>query len=469
MSNMNVLMHNMQSMFSKTQLGIVTNRKAKATEKLSSGFKINRAADDAAGLTISENMRSQIRGLHQGAKNIQEGISFCQVADGAMAEVNDMLQRVVELSIKSANGTNTDQDRQAIDREVQEILREINRIGDSTEFNERKVFPAGSGTNEFYSLDNPTAKTKFFQLFGDGISKTGFMSEPLDFGLIQQLNSEGKGTGNNNHGDHDYVGVHIDFNSLFNNNSFQNLDGTAFYVNCCTDCCPNKVEFSEQKTGVSRDGDVVTIGLKDQNGQYYSSADSFLKDIVGKYGNQLKDSHVEFAYNDSTLYIYDIDNNEWSDHNKELAYFCDVPDDFTNPYVPTSEYAEKLWIHMGPKMDDGMEIPLHELSANSLGLDGGNCLTAESSKQMIGMAKRANDILNDKRSMFGAFTNRLEHAYNTNLNTAENTQAAESGIRDTDMADEMVRFTKDNILEQAGQTILAQANQNRQGILNLLQ
>ncbi|MCR4655049.1 MAG: hypothetical protein K5770_02280 [Lachnospiraceae bacterium] len=137
---MNVLMHNMQSMFTNRQLGITNNNKAKSTEKLSSGYKINRAADDAAGLTISEGMRRQIRGLTQGTKNTQDGISMCKIADGALAEVGDMMHRLTELSIKSANGTNTAEDREAIQEEVNQILNEIDRVSTSTTFNEHRIF-----------------------------------------------------------------------------------------------------------------------------------------------------------------------------------------------------------------------------------------------------------------------------------------------------------------------------------------
>ena len=140
MSNMNVLMHNMQAMFSNRQLGITNNNRVKSSEKLSSGFRINRAADDAAGLTISEKMRSQIRGLHQGTKNTQDGVSWIQIGDGAMDEVTDMLHRMTELSVKASNGTLTEQDRAAINEEVMQLKNEINRVGTSTEFNTKPIF-----------------------------------------------------------------------------------------------------------------------------------------------------------------------------------------------------------------------------------------------------------------------------------------------------------------------------------------
>ena len=137
---MTVISHNILAMNAQRQFGINTNNRAKAAEKLSSGYRINRAADDAAGLSISEKMRRQIRGLSQGVENTEAGVSLCQVADGALAEVNDMLHRITELSVKSANGTNSLSDRQAIQDEINEILTEIDRIGDTTTFNGKKLF-----------------------------------------------------------------------------------------------------------------------------------------------------------------------------------------------------------------------------------------------------------------------------------------------------------------------------------------
>ena len=147
-----VISHNLLAMNAQRQFNITGTQKKKSTEKLASGYKINRAADDAAGLAISEKMRRQIRGLDQGARNTQDGISLLQVADGALSEVHDMLHRMNELSIQAANGTNTDSDREAIQQEISQIKSEIDRISDTTEFNTRKLFKDdGSGSAGSYS------------------------------------------------------------------------------------------------------------------------------------------------------------------------------------------------------------------------------------------------------------------------------------------------------------------------------
>ena len=137
---MNIVAHNMLAMNANRQFNIINKNKVKSSEKLSSGYRINRAADDAAGLSISEKMRRQIRGLSQGIDNTEDGISLCQVADGALSEVSAMIHRITQLSVQSANGTYTDEDREAIQHEIGQILQEIDRIGDTTEFNTNKIF-----------------------------------------------------------------------------------------------------------------------------------------------------------------------------------------------------------------------------------------------------------------------------------------------------------------------------------------
>ena len=145
---MNIVAHNLVAMNAQRQFSIVNTRQAKTTEKLSSGYKINRAADDAAGLSISEKMRRQIRGLHQAAENIEEGIGYVQTADGALNEVQEILQRMNELAVKSANGTNTDEDREYIDCEVQKLKEELDRIFTTTTFNERKIWEVTGDKNK---------------------------------------------------------------------------------------------------------------------------------------------------------------------------------------------------------------------------------------------------------------------------------------------------------------------------------
>ncbi len=271
-----VVQHNMTAMNSNRMLGVTTSAQAKNTEKLSSGYQINRAADDAAGLTISEKMRSQIRGLTQASKNAQDGISCVQTAEGALGEVEDMLQRMNELAIKSANGTNTTQDRAAIQQEVSALRSEINRVSTSTNFNTQKL-----------------------------------------------------------------------------------LNGS----------------FAAGKS--------LQVGA-------YSGTDVEIK------------------------------------------------------------------------------ISIRKMDASQLNISSINVGTADGAKNAVEKITKAIANVSQQRSQLGAVQNRLEHTIKNLDNVVENTTSAESAIRDTDMASEMVKYSNNNILAQAGTAMLAQANQSNQNVLSLL-
>ncbi len=269
-----VIQHNLTAMNSNRMLGVTSNSQAKSTEKLSSGYKINRAADDAAGLAISEKMRRQIRGLTQAATNAQDGISCVQTAEGALAEVHDMLQRINELAVQSANGTNMTTDRTYLNNEVSALKSEINRIANSVTFNEQKL-----------------------------------------------------------------------------------LDG---------------------------------------------------------------------SFSNKTLQI-------GSESGNELA------------------------------------LGISAMNATTLGINNVTIASAGSAKAAISSIKSALEKVSSQRSALGAIQNRLEHTISNLNNVVENTTAAESRIRDTDMASEMVKYTNNNVLAQAGTSMLAQANQSNQNVLSLLQ
>jgi len=267
-----VVQHNLTAMNSNRQLGITTSQQAKSTEKLSSGYKINRAADDAAGLAISEKMRRQIRGLTQASANAQDGISCVQTAEGALGEVHDMLQRMNELAVKAKNGTNTSTDRAYIDQEVQNLISEIDRVQSTTTFNEKNLL-------------------------------TGSFNADLQVG--------------------------------------------------------------------AESGQTINLSISNMN-------------------------------------------------------------------------------------------------ASSIGVKGISVKSTAAAGSAIDKIKSALASISSQRAQLGAIQNRLEHTIKNLDNVVENTTAAESQIRDTDMASEMVRFSNNNILAQAGQSMLAQANQSNQGVLSIL-
>lgn len=453
-----IVKHNLLAMNAQRQFGINTKSTAKSTERLSSGYRINRAADDAAGLAISEKMRRQIRGLTQGVANTQDGISLCQVADGALSEVSDMLHRITELSVKSANGTNTDEDRQYIQDEVDEILAEIDRISETTTFNERPLFQGkdlvGTGTS---MGTKPSTNGDFFKLFGSDISKTGYMEEPLTPDMVDDSTSTMSG----GVGVNPYVSVHADLSKI---NDFQKLVGTTFFANCCTNCCPRTFTFTDS-TGISKDGKNISIGVKKGDGSYYSDPAEFAQYMVNGFKNG-STGHVEFACKGSTLYMYDVDNNSWSDAQKQAAIFCDSEELFATEESGIN--GHKIWIQSGCEKDSGTYVIIYNMSTEILGINGLSVSSAAGAKQSIDTVKDALRQLMSDRSLIGAQQNRLEHIVANEENVVENTTAAESRIRDTDMAKEMVEYAKLNILLQAGQSMLAQANQSKQGILSLL-
>ena len=300
-----IVQHNITAMNANRMLGMTTNSLSKSTEKLSSGYRINRAADDAAGLTISEKMRKQIRGLDQASTNAEDGVSAVQTAEGALTEVHSMLQRMNELAVQASNGTNSQSDRQAIQDEISQLTTEIDRVAETTKFNETYLLKGDDGTKKL----NLKAH---------------------DAGLAGTLTDNGNGTATLSFSLH--VGSDADMT--------------------------NKIQVNIETMNSDYLG-VKNLNVADDSGKAATYAIDAIADAVSKVSSQ--------------------------------------------------------------------------------------------------------------RSALGAVQNRLEHTIDNLDNVVENTTSAESRIRDTDMAEEMVAYSKNNILQQAGQSMLAQANQANQGVLSLLQ
>ena len=213
-----IIRHNLSAGNTERQMGIVKGTQAQSMQRLSSGYRINRAADDAAGLSISEKMRKQIRGLTRGIANTEDGISLCQVGDGALAEVHDMLQRMNELAVKAANGTNSDSDRGMLQQEVDSLLTEIDRVGETTRFNDLYIFRdenshkamKSSVASSVVAGSKPTATGRFFQLLGNHVSHTGYMHEELRETMVDDSTSSLTGNGLS----FPFASVHADFSVL---------------------------------------------------------------------------------------------------------------------------------------------------------------------------------------------------------------------------------------------------------------
>ena len=618
--------HNIQALNAYRNLSQTMNLTSKSLEKLSSGLRINKAADDAAGLAISEKMRSQIRGLDMAERNTLDAISLIQTAEGALSEVHSILQRIRELSVQAANGTLEDRDREAIQSEIDQLTQEIDRIADTTQFNQKVLFSgaeegrvfaevksdqveyAGNGVWEGVVTAAPTEPAKltleFTQEFGsqsaDEVNGKTFMINGLTYEIYIRAEDNKPENGNIiinltewedspvgdqiasniNHlmeklkeaiskndsetfliGDGDIVeaengdsvssgkltlvtkepmspheaenitvasasGKVPDGVNLIDPFSGETIDtiseasiafkapGTAEYTNSI------QISFSS----VPKDGDWLkidnlTIMFKDGESaayQYYPSdapdspipgeklpeglividvKDKTVFDVLGEIRNALEelknndDDNVLEALSHhmvigSTLVLstnrtdtgaeFDADNS----NGLEVAVF-------DGDFEANRDKALELTFQIGPNSDESLTVWLNAMDAGSLGIGrdqdgnpvppgmnaerGVDVMSIEAAQRAIELIDNAITIVSSERSKLGAIQNRLEYTTNNLQTASENLTSAESRIRDLDMAEEMTNFVRNNILNQAGQAMLAQANQLPQGILQLLQ
>lgn len=371
-----IINHNLQAMNSYRQLGANQTNSAKSMEKLSSGLRINRAGDDAAGLAISEKMRGQVRGLNQAQRNSQDAISLIQTAEGALNETHSILQRMRELATQASNDTNTDQDRAELQKELNQLTSEINRIGNNTEFNQKKLL------NGSQSLTS-----------GSYVASAG-STAASGGGLKMQIGA----------------------------NSAQNFTVDIF-------------DMRAEALGIAgSSGSSGAIGQADKAGQL----------------------------------------NAWNSGSSDEVYFKSDGSKDSGATILT-ENGTKISSELVAK---SVNATFASGAANALtdkGNDAGSGVhaldirTHEKATSAISVIDSAISQVSAERSKLGAFQNRLEHTISNLGNSAENLQAAESRVRDVDMAKEMMDFTKNNILSQASQAMLAQANQRPQSVLQLLQ
>lgn len=458
-----VLSHNLTAMNANRQLGIVTGKSAKSSEKLSSGYKINRAADDAAGLSISEKMRNLIRSLDQGSENIQHGTSLVQIADGELAEVNDMLHRITELSVKAANGTNSESDRKAIQEEISQIIKEIDRIHTTAKFNETYLF---DGTDPMH---------------GPGNTLGGLVESPsaLTGGMVEEYKK-----GNKN-----CSAAILDFSPI-NSSNIDQLYGKSFSF-VCTEGCKETFKFTFANGGGDNRKD-YTSPLKHE----------YTVDIKGiKRGAELIDRVFEAVKNNpvypstSTDTDLNVSHAGWLTKDGEHKLVIYSKGDRGSSESPTAapkfpnasrtgdggvdgaeimgagrqRQVKSLKIQCSNAVNDVIWLQLERMDSAYIGVKNIDVTTEGGALDAINVVSQADLLVSEMRARYGAYQNRLEHSYNNNQNKLENTTAAESRIRDTDMAEEMVEYSKNNILKQAGQSMLAQANQSKQGVLSLLQ
>ena len=391
-----IINHNMNALNAHRNMGVNNTNAGKSMEKLSSGLRINRAGDDAAGLAISEKMRGQIRGLTQASRNSADGISMIQTAEGALNETTNILQRMRELAVQASNDTNTSSDREEIQKEIDALTEEVDRIANNTEFNTQKLLNGNKNG-----------------VGGDIVNKA-----------VEAKRGE-------------FI---VDFGVELKENQIITIDGTEF-----------KVE-------------------------------------AGKHGNAHKDDLKTALEAKFTDYDFKVENNGKITLTQKLGKEVDkesmrisldgktsaVEVKVKGVAAKDEEVSEgKAHVQVGANAKQSMSIEIGDMRAKALGIkkDDGSSLSvasAEEANKAIEAFDKALNSVSSQRANLGAVQNRLEYTISNLDNTAENLTSAESTLRDVDMAKEMMEYSKNNILNQAAQAMISQANQQPQNVLQLL-
>lgn len=414
-----VVQHNLASMNTNRQLNINNKKKAASSEKLSSGYRINRAADDAAGLSISEKMRYQIRGLNRASDNISDGISLIEVADGALQESHAILQRMNELAVQAANDTNTSVDRSAIQAEITQLEEELTRIATTTSFN-GAIYPLNGEGWELPKAVGETDITVVNASTSTNATYNGVTYPPGASFTVKNVLSILKAP---------------DYNSLacgsFHPSSHS---GIAYFT-----YSPIYVLQGEPPGEWNILYDTLSDLKIDENGYLY-----IIEKVTG-----IRDYLCERNFED--VRPPTVSNLE------------------ARGALKATLKGKPIKIQSGFLEGETIEIPLVDATAKKLGVSSLDVMSNTSAGDAITKISGAISMVSEYRSQFGALQNRLEHAKANVDNTAENTQNAESRIRDTDIAEEMVAFSSASIITEASQSMLSQANSQPQQVLSLLQ
>ena len=434
-----VVQHNLSAMNANRMLSSTTSSLSKSTEKLSSGYRINRAADDAAGLSISEKMRKQIKGLTQASSNAQDGISCVQTAEGALTEVHSMLQRMNELAVQAGNGTMSKDDRQNIQDEMDQLVSEIDRVSETTKFNETYLLKGddvSNGNSKKYATDDVIGSIDGVKVQANGTT----VAELTD-------------------------GAEITLGTV----TVKSSDDTNF--NIADEAAAKK---AKDVVSISSDGTNVTVTLKD--GTEKTDTATNIKTTYGidakVKGSATISKSLKAETTNATItgnYTGNLDNLDVGDAvNVKLTVGSSGA-----TALSTSAKSLVLSFQVGADTtaENKIDVTMESMSAKSIGIEGISVTgkTSTNADKAVDTIGNAIKKVSSQRSALGAVQNRLEHTIANLDNVVENTTSAESRIRDTDMAEEMVAYSKNNILIQAGQSMLAQANQSNQGVLSLLQ
>ncbi|WP_133578723.1 flagellin [Aureibacillus halotolerans] len=492
-----IINHNLPALNTHRQLQFNSAQSQGNMEKLSSGLRINKAGDDAAGLAISEKMRGQIRGLEQASRNAQDSISLIQTAEGALNETQSILQRMRELAVQASNGTNTTSDREEIQKEINSLTSEVNRIGNTTEFNTQKLL---DGTKDSVGGSNVTVAT-----VTEGVEAVTAVAAQSGVytATAPAANSDISidGVTVNSGADVNALAAAINADATLSTKYTATVNGGEIEL--------TQNAGAESATGPT--GDLVftedTAGIEEVVGVTAVQGE-FTFDLPAGEGN-ITINGVELTYDaegDGTSSFKDAATLETLIGNSTALtdkFTVNQTDGtFTLTQVAGEESAtapqiayegKDVQFQIGANENQSLSLDISDMRAEALGITGSageegfsNALnvtdgtnstnvefaldvtTHESAANAVTVIQSAIDQVSAERSKLGANQNRLEHTINNLGTSAENLTAAESRIRDVDMAKEMMEFTKNNILSQAAQAMLAQANQQPQGVLQLL-
>ncbi|MBN1053523.1 flagellin [Clostridium botulinum] len=457
-----IINHNMNAMNAHRNMGMNTVNSGKSMEKLSSGLRINRAGDDAAGLAISEKMRGQIRGLDQAQRNSQDGISLIQTAEGALNETHSILQRMRELSVQGANDTNNENDRGQIQKEMDQLRNEIDRISDTTEFNTKKLLNGDSDV-----------KSKLGTALDGNIKVTGASDKTVagtEFAItkVEEATATKATTAIATNADTtDKVTLKVGDKKLElasgtkkedivdKVNEFLKKEG----IDATASAESNKLVITSNKVG----SDVKLAKITDDSAAKGTEAAATVADgtnakiTVDGVADKIEGKGNTIEINDEIVGA------------KGLT--IDVKSAVTSADTTTGKVTiDSVGMNLQIGANEGQNIALSigNMSSKELGVDSIDVSDAKKSDVAVTTIQSAIDKVSAERSKLGAYQNRLEHTINNLGTSSENLTAAESRVRDVDMAKEMMAFSKNNILSQAAQAMLAQANQQPQGVLQLL-
>ena len=514
-----VVQHNLSAINTNRQMGVVTDALQKSTEKLSSGYKINSSADDPAGCAISEKMRVQIRGLDQAKNNTTDGISVINTAEGAIVEIQSMLTRLKELTVQAANDVNSDDEREAIQQEIDNVNQEIDRISEQTEFNtqslingnlSRRVYSDLQGVNQISVSDSYTAGVYGITVTEDARQAIAVGAGSITMSSTAYITEEQAGAININgykisisEGDTlDKVmgkiidGVNITGGSAFtvkdlNNDTAANGTDYAGYVPTADYAGSTLVIMtnqygSDQKMNITCDNaelaDILGIPqAATQDGIYVEGSDVKAEIATGDDGKRIgfADSAI-LSTKGTVITVTDVNNKEFSmdvPGNAAGTVFDDSNNDGQSAAgAGTAKTISQevtdvgtMSIHVGANQDQVIVIDIPAITTYSLGTEHMNVMTQYTASRAISTVDEAINKTNEIRSRIGAYENRFDHTTNNLEVSSENLTKSLSTMIDTDMSEEMTTYTSETVLTQAATSILAQANERPSQVLQLLQ